>query len=86
VRASAANRAHGSWLQLVRRAPDAQRASIQDVGVDHRRADIRVPEEFLNRSNVGAAFEQMGRNECRNVWQLTRFVSPVRRTAAVTAR
>ena len=30
-----------------------------DVGIDHRRADILVAEEFLYRPDVGAAFEQV---------------------------
>ena len=29
--------------------------------MDHRRADVRVPEQFLDRPDVGAAFEQMRR-------------------------
>jgi hypothetical protein len=31
------------------------------VGVDHRRADIGVAEEFLHRADVVAVFEQVGR-------------------------
>ena len=30
------------------------------MSVDHRRADIAVPQELLDRSNVGAVLEQMG--------------------------
>jgi hypothetical protein len=29
------------------------------MGVDHRRLDILVSEQFLNRANVVATFEQM---------------------------
>ena len=32
---------------------------VQDMSVDHGRADIFVTEEFLNRANVVACFEQM---------------------------
>src|SRR5204863_305452 len=45
----------------VRRTTDAQPPAVQEVRVDHRRADIRVPEELLHRSNVGARLEQMRR-------------------------
>jgi len=48
-------------LQPVGRAPDAQRASIQDVRVDHGRADVRMAEQFLNRPYVVPALEQMRR-------------------------
>ena len=60
VRATAANRGGGDPLQPVGRAPDAQRASIQDVGVDHRRPDIVVAEQFLNRPDVVPHLQQVG--------------------------
>ena len=48
-------------LQTISGTPDAQRTAIQDVRVDHGRADIRVAEQFLHRSNVIPIFEQMRR-------------------------
>jgi hypothetical protein len=48
-------------LQSVGRAPDAEPTSVEKVGVDHRRADIRVAEQLLNGSNVIAVLEQVGR-------------------------
>jgi hypothetical protein len=45
--------------QPVRRAPHAKSTPIQHVGVDHRRTDIRMSEQFLNRSNVVSILEQM---------------------------
>ncbi len=42
-------------------ASDAQGTAIEDVRVDHRGTDIRVAEQFLNRSNVVSRLEQMRR-------------------------
>src|SRR6266478_1991110 len=36
----------------VRRAPNGRRATVQDVGVDHRRAHIPVAQQLLNGANV----------------------------------
>ncbi len=38
--------------QLIGRAPDLSAPSIQDMGIHHRRADVLVPQEFLNRPDV----------------------------------
>jgi hypothetical protein len=35
-------------------------ALLKDVGVDHGRGQIVVPEELLNGADVGAALEQVG--------------------------
>jgi hypothetical protein len=42
---------------LVERAPDASPALVQDMGVDHRRTDIAMPEQFLNRPDVVTVFQ-----------------------------
>ena len=34
-------------------------AAIQDMGVDHRGADILVAQEFLNCANVVTVFKQV---------------------------
>ena len=34
-------------------------ASVQDMGIDHGRADILVPKEFLDGADVIACFKQM---------------------------
>lgn len=60
VRGVAANRELAS-LQTISRTPDAQGTPIQDVCVDHRRADIRVAEQFLHHSDVVSVLEQMRR-------------------------
>ena len=41
-------------------AADAGRAAVEDVGVDHGCLNILVTEEFLNRSDIVAIFEQVG--------------------------
>jgi uncharacterized glyoxalase superfamily protein PhnB len=65
-------------LQTVERAFHAQPARIQHVRVDHRRADIRVAEQFLHRSDVLAGFQQMRREAVADVWQLPCFVALVK--------
>lgn len=47
---------HGPWApsQGICRTPDTQRAAIQDVRIDHRRAHVRVAEQFLDGADVGA--------------------------------
>jgi len=43
----------------IRWALDSARPSVQDVGVDLRRAYVTVPEQFLNRTDVMAVFQQV---------------------------
>src|SRR5580692_10239083 len=45
----------------IERAAHAAGASIEDVGVDHGRADVLVTEELLDRTNVVTALQQVGR-------------------------
>src|ERR1017187_4007067 len=45
----------------VQRAGDAEAAPVQDVGVDHGRRDVAVAEKLLDRADVGAALEKLGR-------------------------
>src|SRR6188508_2660459 len=47
--------------QLLERAARARGRVTQHVGVDHRGADIAVPEQFLNASDVDPAVEQVSR-------------------------
>lgn len=42
-------------------AADGTSAAAQDVGVDHRGADVAVAEQLLDRADVVAVFEQVGR-------------------------
>jgi hypothetical protein len=45
----------------VDRAAHAERTTIEHVRVDHRRADIRVPEQLLHGPNVVSILEQVRR-------------------------
>ena len=43
--------------QAVNRAVNPLSASVQHVSVNHRRAYIPMPEQFLNRTDVIAVFQ-----------------------------
>ena len=43
----------------VDRAANSGRSPVEDMGVDHRRLDVAVAQEFLYGSNVIAPFEQV---------------------------
>ena len=60
VRGRRGRRWHGLWS--VERASDREAAPslVQDVGVNHSRADVAVAEEFLNRPDVDAILKQVG--------------------------
>jgi hypothetical protein len=45
----------------VERAPHAQPATVQHVRVDHRRADVRVPQQLLHRPDVIAGLQKLRR-------------------------
>ena len=47
--------------QGVRRTAYAASPPVEDVGVDHCRADVLVPEEFLDRPDIIPILQQMGR-------------------------
>jgi hypothetical protein len=47
-------------LQQIAEAPNTSAATIQHMGIDHRRVDILMPQEFLDSANIVARFEQMG--------------------------
>jgi len=48
-------------VEGVRRAGDAAAAGVsQDVGVDHRRLDVLVAEEFLDRADVVTGDQEVG--------------------------
>ena len=48
----AANRDRRLRLEAIDRAAHAKRATMKHVRVDHRRADVRVPEQLLHGSDV----------------------------------
>ena len=43
--------------QTINRATDSQRPSIEDVEVNHRRGDVRMPEQFLHGADVVPVLE-----------------------------
>jgi hypothetical protein len=42
-------------------AADAERAAVEDVGVDHGGGDVAVTEELLDGAYVVAGFKEVGR-------------------------
>ncbi len=46
---------------MVQRAPDAPSTLIQNVRVDHRRTDVPVPEQLLDRPDVVPRLQQVRR-------------------------
>jgi hypothetical protein len=44
---------------LVERAADADAPAIEDMRIDHCRADIPVSQQFLDRTDVRARFEEV---------------------------
>ena len=49
------------WSQPIDWAPDRKAASVQDVGIYHRRADVRMAEQLLHGPNVISRLEQVRR-------------------------
>jgi len=47
--------------EIVERAGDALCPLLEDVGIDHGRLQIVVPEQLLDGADVGAALEQVSR-------------------------
>ena len=45
--------------ESIHRASDSSPATVQNMGVYHRGAHVGVPEQFLNRADVVAIFQQM---------------------------
>ena len=50
----------GTGPELIERAPYTPAALVQDVRVNHRRADVAVAEQLLDGPDVVAGFEQVG--------------------------
>jgi hypothetical protein len=45
--------------ETVHGAVDPLPATVQHVGIDHRRLHIPMPEEFLNAADIVAIFQEM---------------------------
>jgi hypothetical protein len=57
----------------VNRTANARRSTVEDMGIDHRCLDVAMAQEFLDRSNIVTAFEQVrgeGMPECMTVHML----------------
>src|ERR1051326_2949528 len=52
---------HPLARKKISRALHSKPSPVEDVRVDHRRADIPMPEELLHRADVVAGFQQVGR-------------------------
>jgi hypothetical protein len=52
--------ARKSLLREVQGTPNAPAAAVEDVGVDHCRADVPVAKKFLDGPDVVPFFEEMG--------------------------
>jgi hypothetical protein len=59
---------------------------MQHVGIDQRRLHIPMPEEFLNRADVIAIFQEVRVERVPRVWQLAILVSHMVLAASLTAR
>ena len=55
---------HNTLLSIaskpVQRTANTHRPTMKDMSVDHRRFDVTMTQQILNRSNVIPAFEQVG--------------------------
>ena len=49
------------FIRAIRWALNASAAAIQNMRIDHRRADVAVAEQLLNRPNIISILQQMGR-------------------------
>ena len=56
---STPRRRRGGQDKLIKWTPYAATTLIEHVRVDHRRADVSVPKQFLNRPNVVTGLAQM---------------------------
>ena len=55
------------------------------MGIDHGGTHILMAQQFLDRADVLAAFQEMGSEGMAKVWQLAALVTPASTTARFTA-
>src|SRR5437763_2180085 len=60
----------------IQRADHPATTTVEDMGVDHRRADVDMPEQFLHGADIVARFEQMGRKGVTQRVRGRRFREP----------
>ena len=65
-------------LQVVHGALHTPASAVQNMGVDHGRFDVFMPEQFLNRSYIVAHFQQMCRKRMAKRVAGGSFGQPVR--------
>ena len=49
------------FSEEIRRAVDAEAATVKYMAINHRSRDILVPQQFLHGANIVAPFEQIRR-------------------------
>ena len=64
---------------------DAGGATVENVGVDLRGADVTVSQELLDGADIVACLEQVRREGVAKGVQLARLVIPASLTASLTA-
>ena len=68
------------------RAVDAEAAAVKYMRVNHRSGDVPVPQQFLDRANVVASFEQVRRKRVPQAVRCGSLGTPLRRTARLKIR
>ena len=48
------------WF-LVKRAPNGEARFVENMRVNHRRGNVAVPKQLLNRTNILPIFQQVSR-------------------------
>jgi hypothetical protein len=71
---------------IVEGAPDAVGAAVEDVGVDHGRADVVVAEQLLDGADVVAVLKEVGCKAVAKGVGVTGFDTPAVWAAARTVR
>lgn len=67
---------------IVQRAAHGQAAALEDMGVDHGRLHVLMPEEFLHSADVVMRLQEMSGEGVARVWGLTRLGMPAACAAA----
>ena len=69
----------GRQAKAIRRTSHPTPPSVEDMSVDHRRADVGVAEEFLDRPEAWLAAMRGGRRNWRKAWREAELAVPGRR-------
>jgi hypothetical protein len=75
-----------SLVEAIGGAAHGSGASVEHVGVDHRRGDVAVAEELLDGSNVVAVLQQMGGEGVTERVRTGALAEAARRAASFIAR